>query len=61
MLIWLLGDKMNSNNNFLISGDDKNFKIATIKIDNDKLVVYSDEVTNPVAVRYAWSNTAEAS
>ena len=42
---------------FEISGDDKVFYPATAKIVNGKDVfVISDQVSNPVAVRYAWRN-----
>jgi sialate O-acetylesterase len=37
-----------------------NFVKAQAKIEGKKLVVFSDEVKKPVAVRYAWSNDAEA-
>ncbi len=51
---------INGNNNFLIAGADSNFVKADVKIDGNKLIVYNNEIKNPVAVRYAWSNTAEA-
>ena len=40
---------------FSIAGKDKNFVWAKAYIDGDQIVVYSDEVRKPVAVRYAWS------
>jgi sialate O-acetylesterase len=43
---------------FTIAGSDKKFIQATAEIDNNTVLVYSDKVTDPVAVRYAWSNTA---
>ena len=46
--------------NFLIAGKDSIFVNANVKVDGRKLVVYSDEVKNPIAVRYTWSNTDEA-
>lgn len=45
---------------FWIAGDDKEFKEAEVVIDGNKLLVSNPDVTNPVAVRYAWSNTATA-
>jgi len=51
---------VNGDNNFLIAGIDSNFVKADAKVDGNKLIVYSNEIKNPVAVRYAWSNTAEA-
>lgn len=42
---------------FEIAGEDKVFYPASAKIVNNKNVfVKNDKVTNPVAVRYAWSN-----
>ena len=43
---------------FTIAGDDKVFVEAEAKIENDTVVVSSDKVGNPVAVRFAFSNTA---
>jgi sialate O-acetylesterase len=39
-----------------IAGDDKKFVWAHAKIENDKLVVWSDEITSPKYVRYAWAD-----
>jgi len=44
---------------FEIAGKDKEFHPAEAKIVNDKIVVSSKKVENPVAVRFAWSNDAE--
>ncbi len=44
---------------FSIAGEDKVFKWAKATIDGDKIIVSSDEVKNPVAVRYAWANNPE--
>lgn len=43
-----------------IAGADKIFYAATAKIDNNKLIVSSPRVPQPVAVRFAFSNTAMA-
>lgn len=40
---------------FMIAGEDKNSCWADAKIDGDSVVVRSDQVPEPVAVRYAWS------
>jgi sialate O-acetylesterase len=40
---------------FAIAGTDKIFHFATAKIDGDSVVVSSDKVQKPVAVRYAWA------
>ena len=39
---------------FTISGDGQKFTKAKAEIDGDTIVVSSDEVASPVAVRYAW-------
>lgn len=41
---------------FSIAGEDKKFKWAQAKIDGDSVVVWSDDVKEPVAVRYAWAD-----
>ncbi|MBK8946747.1 MAG: glycosyl hydrolase family 2 [Ignavibacteriae bacterium] len=47
-------------NQFLISGEDQKFVKANAIIENNKLIVWCDKVKNPVAIRYAWHNNAEA-
>jgi len=44
---------------FSICGSDGKFVWANAKIENDKVVVWSDEISNPVAVRYAWADDPE--
>ncbi|MFD2570554.1 sialate O-acetylesterase [Spirosoma soli] len=41
---------------FAIAGADKKFVWAKAKIENGKVVVSSDEVSNPKYVRYAWAD-----
>jgi sialate O-acetylesterase len=41
---------------FAIAGADQKFVWATAKIDRDRVVVWSEDVPQPVAVRYAWSD-----
>ena len=43
---------------FYIAGADKEFHHARVRVDggDESLVVWSDEVPEPVAVRYGWSN-----
>ena len=41
---------------FAIAGSDKKFVWAKAYIENDKVIVESDNVRNPVAVRYAWAD-----
>lgn len=42
--------------NFIIAGKDQKFLWAQVKLQGNKVVVWSDEVKNPVAVRYAWAD-----
>ncbi|MEN9444432.1 MAG: hypothetical protein RIS47_1322 [Bacteroidota bacterium] len=44
---------------FAIAGADKKFVWAKAKIVNNQVVVWSDAVTNPVAVRYAWADAPD--
>ena len=44
---------------FSIAGQDKEFIWAEAKIEGDEVVVMSDQVENPKAVRYAWANNPE--
>lgn len=44
---------------FAIAGPDKKFVWAKAEIEGDKVIVWSDDVPNPVAVRYAWADNPE--
>jgi len=44
---------------FTIAGADEKFVPATTKIDGQTIVVHSDQLKQPVAVRFAWTDTAE--
>lgn len=50
------GGKLNS---FAIAGNDHKFIWANAKIINNKIMVWSDKIPNPAAVRYAWANNPE--
>jgi len=41
---------------FVIAGKDKKFVKAQAVIENDEIIVWSPDVPDPVAVRYAWAN-----
>ena len=41
---------------FAIAGDDYKFVKANAKIDGNQVIVWSEKVKNPVAVRYAWAD-----
>lgn len=43
---------------FTIAGEDQNFVSALAEIDGDSIVVHSDQVAKPVAVRFGWRNDA---
>ena len=44
---------------FAVAGKDRSWRWAEAKIDGDTVLVWSDQVPEPVAVRYAWSMTPE--
>ncbi|MFL5739650.1 MAG: sialate O-acetylesterase [Flavisolibacter sp.] len=44
---------------FAIAGADKKFVWAHARIEGDKVVVWSDEVSNPLYVRYAWADNPD--
>jgi sialate O-acetylesterase len=44
---------------FAIAGEDQKFVWADAKIDGDDVIVSSKDVTNPVAVRYAWADNPD--
>ncbi len=44
---------------FAIAGADGQFVWAQAKIEGDRVVVWNDNITKPVAVRYAWADNPE--
>ncbi|MBN1953281.1 MAG: sialate O-acetylesterase [Bacteroidales bacterium] len=44
---------------FAIAGEDGKFVWAQAKIEGDKVIVWSDKVKKPVAVRYAWADNPD--
>ena len=50
------GDKLKQ---FAVAGADKKFVWAKANIKGNKVIVWSPEVKNPVAVRYAWADNPE--
>jgi sialate O-acetylesterase len=44
---------------FAIAGADKKFVWAKAKIQGDKVIVRNDDISNPVALRYAWADNPE--
>ncbi|GAC1451910.1 MAG: sialate O-acetylesterase [Chitinophagaceae bacterium] len=55
----LARDKYGYLKGFAIAGSDQHFVWANALIDGDKIIVYSNAVQNPVAVRYAWGNNPD--
>lgn len=43
---------------FTVCGADQKFVAASARIEGDQVVVWSDEITDPREVRFAWSDTA---
>lgn len=41
---------------FAIAGEDEQYHYAKAHLDNNRVVVYSEKVNNPVYVRYAWAD-----
>ena len=60
-----LGDGLvldeNRYSEFEVAGIDKKYFVADVVNQNDFLEVFSDNVKNPLYVRYAWSDTSSAS
>lgn len=50
------GDRLQE---FSIAGPDNKFYRASARIENDEVIVSSDKVQDPVAVRYAWADNPE--
>ena len=50
------GDKLTG---FAVAGDDKKFVWADARIDGQTVLVWSDKVAAPAAVRYAWADNPE--
>ena len=44
---------------FAIAGADKKFVWANATIEGDKVIVWSDKVSNPMYVRYAWADNPD--
>ena len=52
-------DKYGYVKGFSMAGPDKVFKWARAYIEGDQVIVYSPEVPEPVAVRYAWADNTD--
>ena len=52
----MVKDKFDYLREFAIAGPDQKFVWAKAHIEGNRVVVYNDKISDPVAVRYAWSN-----
>lgn len=52
-------DKYGYLRGFTIAGADQKFAWAKAMIDGNKIIVFSETITDPVAVRYAWGNNPD--
>jgi sialate O-acetylesterase len=55
---WLVKDKYGYIKGFEIAGADKKFHFAKAMIKNGNIIVFSEDVQQPVAVRYNWNDDA---
>jgi sialate O-acetylesterase len=46
-------------NHFAVAGEDGKFVWAKAKVENNKVIVWSDEISKPKIVRYAWADNPE--
>jgi sialate O-acetylesterase len=46
-------------NHFSIAGEDRKFVWADARIENNRVIVWSNEIKNPLYVRYAWADNPE--
>ena len=53
---FMVKDKYGYLKGFEIAGDDRRFQYAKAHIENNQVVVYNDNIANPVAVRYGWAD-----
>jgi len=50
--------KEDEGNNFVIAGPDRNFLPAKLKVEGESILLWNDQITEPIAVRYAFRNIA---
>jgi sialate O-acetylesterase len=55
----LMADDGESLREFAIAGSDKKFQWAKAIIEGDKVIVWSDQISNPQHVRYAWADNPD--
>jgi sialate O-acetylesterase len=52
----MVKDKYGYLRGFEIAGSDHHFHYAKASLENNKVIVFSDNVTSPLSVRYAWAD-----
>jgi sialate O-acetylesterase len=52
-------DKYGYLKGFAIAGPDRRFRWAKARVEGDRVIVWSEGVKNPAAVRYAWGNNPD--
>jgi sialate O-acetylesterase len=52
-------DKYGYLKGFSIAGEDKKFVWAKASLEGDKIIVWCESVSNPIAVRYAWADNPD--
>ena len=57
--MWISGKNCFESKNFQVAGEDKVFYPAKAWIERSKMLVKSDKVSHPVAVRYCFENYVE--
>ena len=55
----LITDDGGAPGEFAIAGEDKKFVWANARIEDDKVIVWSDDIENPKYVRYAWADNPD--
>ena len=55
----LVKDKYGYLKGFEVAGADKRFHFAKASIEGDEVIVSAEQVTSPVAVRFAWPDNPE--
>lgn len=56
-----LVQKTASLDGFAIAGKDKVFKWAKAKIDGNRVIIWNDQISKPIAARYAWADNPVSS
>ncbi|MBQ0736377.1 sialate O-acetylesterase [Aquimarina celericrescens] len=57
--LWAKNTDNNQLFEFSIAGRDRKFYPAKAKIEQDQIIVWSEKVINPIAVRYAWADNPD--